>query len=761
MPHWFNLAYRLPGRLTICWRVMVWVVIWAALPGSVSAQEKGRDGMVPSFSRSGNGMTRAVVVGISDYQHPDIPDLHFAHRDAGAFVDYLRSPAGGQVPDGQIRLLVNEEATSARFDSELQWLAESSEPGDIAYIYFSGHGDVERNFGQEGFLLCSDAAPRSYASTGSYGVHYLKQLVGHLSDKRVRVILITDACHAGKLAGCAIGGPQLVAKAMRDQFTDEIKIMACQPNEKSYESPSLGGGRGAFSYYLIEGLQGQADENGDGLVHLRELMRYVSEKVHEVTTPYRQNPVYTGDAEVTLSWVLDGQLALQDAKKGHPMPVLAQFDSRAYESELLVQSDSQVHTLVMNLKRSLEEKRFFAPVDDCADHWYEQLVLNPKTGDDLQRYVRRTYAVALQDDAQQAVLHIMDANLNSGPETRILATDYSGYPRQLARSAELLGRFHPRYAELMAREKWLQGFLFYADHNQKIDAATGQTTLDFFRSSLAMEANAPIVHYYMALTWLYMLQEPDSAIFHVHLANQLAPYWVLPNAHIGTLLSKPPFREMEKSERLFREAMEMDSTNHLVLFGLGLAAYQRADYEQAESMTKRLLQQDSSACLAWSLLAACVSTPSRYAEAEGILLDGIRHCPETAHLKYVYGCVLGNTGRPDQSADFYRLALGINPKHRPTRDSLGLYYQRSGQTDKAIEQYRILLELNPNESIAYYRLACITYEGHDLPGAARHLEAYFQSRLTVNRPPDLEPGLDRLLAHPDLKAIADPYLKSP
>ncbi len=40
-------------------------------------------------------VTHAVVIGISDYQDPDIPDLRFADRDAEAFAHYLRSPAGG------------------------------------------------------------------------------------------------------------------------------------------------------------------------------------------------------------------------------------------------------------------------------------------------------------------------------------------------------------------------------------------------------------------------------------------------------------------------------------------------------------------------------------------------------------------------------------------------------------------------------------------------------------------------------------------
>ncbi|MBK9016870.1 MAG: hypothetical protein IPM82_23965 [Saprospiraceae bacterium] len=43
--------------------------------------------------------TRAVVVGISDYQDPEIPDLRFADKDAQAFAGWLQSPAGGSLEE--------------------------------------------------------------------------------------------------------------------------------------------------------------------------------------------------------------------------------------------------------------------------------------------------------------------------------------------------------------------------------------------------------------------------------------------------------------------------------------------------------------------------------------------------------------------------------------------------------------------------------------------------------------------------------------
>jgi hypothetical protein len=59
---------------------------------SLSAQEKGATPLAQSsIVNPKSSTTRAVVVGISDYQHPAIPDLRFPDRDAEAFANFLHS----------------------------------------------------------------------------------------------------------------------------------------------------------------------------------------------------------------------------------------------------------------------------------------------------------------------------------------------------------------------------------------------------------------------------------------------------------------------------------------------------------------------------------------------------------------------------------------------------------------------------------------------------------------------------------------------
>jgi len=85
----------------------------------------------------------ALVVGISEYQNPDIPKLNFSHRDAAFFSDYLQTRLINPLPRNQVLTLLNKEGSIAAIYEGLDWLKESCREGDTAYIYFSGHGDLE------------------------------------------------------------------------------------------------------------------------------------------------------------------------------------------------------------------------------------------------------------------------------------------------------------------------------------------------------------------------------------------------------------------------------------------------------------------------------------------------------------------------------------------------------------------------------------------------------------------------------------------
>ena len=50
-----------------------------------------------------------------------------------------------------------------------------------------------------------------------------------------------------------------------------FSLTASRDRERSFESKDWGGGHGIFTYYVVKGLEGEADESGDGIVTADEL----------------------------------------------------------------------------------------------------------------------------------------------------------------------------------------------------------------------------------------------------------------------------------------------------------------------------------------------------------------------------------------------------------------------------------------------------------------------------------------------------------
>src|ERR1051325_11267861 len=66
------------------------------------------------------------------------------------------------------------------------------------------------------------------------------------------------------------------------------------PGENSRESTRFGGGHGAFSFFLLDALNGAADQDGNAQVSADETQDYVYTMVRRATNR-TQNPRVTGD----------------------------------------------------------------------------------------------------------------------------------------------------------------------------------------------------------------------------------------------------------------------------------------------------------------------------------------------------------------------------------------------------------------------------------------------------------------------------------
>jgi hypothetical protein len=246
------------------------------------------------------GRLWVVAIGVSKYQDSTIQRLGYADADAQAVAGYFRDTFG--LPDSQVFLRINEQATLRDVKSILgtQLVAKANDPKDTVILYFAGHGMKERVPGSldpdglSKYFLPYDAS-RSDLYSSALEMDEVTNILRRLVPERVVVIL--DSCFSGAAGGRSPFDPKAQGERalISGEFLDRmahigkgrVVITASGPDESAQESPDLG--HGVFTHYLIEGLRGAADSNGDGDIDVHEIYGYLSQKVAKATDGH-QNP---------------------------------------------------------------------------------------------------------------------------------------------------------------------------------------------------------------------------------------------------------------------------------------------------------------------------------------------------------------------------------------------------------------------------------------------------------------------------------------
>ena len=208
--------------------------------------------------------TYAVIVAVADYQYsePGAGDLRYTINDARLFYQFLRSPVGGAVPDENIVVLLDRNATRTRILAALSQTFRRATANDRVVFYFSGHG-------RHGYLLPYDV--QTYRNLISY--RELKDSFGTTRAKNK--LCFIDACYANSIQKPA-------RKPAPEVEGLNVAIMSSSQNfQTSQERGSLQ--QGVFSYHLIRGLAGGADYDQNKVVTIQELHTYVYGKVRSDT----------------------------------------------------------------------------------------------------------------------------------------------------------------------------------------------------------------------------------------------------------------------------------------------------------------------------------------------------------------------------------------------------------------------------------------------------------------------------------------------
>ena len=689
---------------------------------TVSAQSTKGLKPIKKQTLSPSGVTRAVVVGISDYQSEEIRDLQYAHRDARIFADYLLDDKGYGLDSSHVTVLLNKEATSGNFVSALYGLIEDGQEGDQIIIYFSGHGDVESTtISQPGFLLCWDAPAKVYMAGGTFGLAYLQEIISTLSLKlKTKVVVITDACRSGKLAGSDIGGSQATAANLSKQYANEVKILSCQPDEFALEGDAWGGGRGVFSYYLMAGLKGMADRNENGEVTLSELERYLEDNVSETVAPHSQIPMTVGQRNTTLSFV--NKEVLQRTK-GEMSDTNFGFIGKKAADDAIFFSDSLLRKKYLAFNAALESKHLLNPKEGSAWNIYQEVKDYPEISK-YEGLMRRNLAAALQDETQQ----VINAYLASSPEELArrwnFDSSYEKYPIYLEKASELLGEDHFFYRTLQARKYYFKGLLIRLDAMKNDQKGNFYQAIALQDSCIAIDSTAAYAYNEKAYTYV-QLEKYSEARKYYNKALDFTPTWPLVWSNLSDVYIQIGDHKMALETG--KKSLEIDSNFIIGMFNTGIAYENLKQPQKAMKLYDRGLELDPNSSLLNSKKGMISYKSSDYENAEKYWLKSVEvqpyNVPDIINLGHTYL----KKGENENAKKYFIRARELRPNNEQAYQGIIEYYFYTGDLENASKQLQAYVIDYPNDGMAHYLIASIAGSKDDQNTALFFIENAFQN----------------------------------
>lgn len=245
---------------------------------------------IPPNSKTRREQGLAIIFGIEQYKYA--PVATWKYRDAATFYRYSRDVLG--IPEERIMLRTDEDATKAEFDYIFEakntkndgWLKKrlrdpkTAAAADV-FVYLAGHGFPDLATGQP-YLIPYDVRPEQ--ATNGISLERLYRTLNEFGARSVTIFV--ESCFSGTSGYDRGPEPKLLAMDMnpvvpvmkRPLIGPQMVVFTATSGEKpSSNRNDLK--HGIFTYFVLKGLGGAADGNGDGGVSVEELFTYLERQV--------------------------------------------------------------------------------------------------------------------------------------------------------------------------------------------------------------------------------------------------------------------------------------------------------------------------------------------------------------------------------------------------------------------------------------------------------------------------------------------------
>jgi len=650
----------------------------------------------------GAGKTYALLVGISKYAKPEL-QLQFASADANVFGQFVESQRGGGLPPDNVMLLTDEKATTAAVRLGFNdFLKRRATKNDTVIILVASHGTVEVPGTKSAYILTYDSDPQDLKSTALAMVELQKLFEDQLS-KVGRVVLFVDVCKSGTIGTIQSNSVNASVAGLQDVDGQLLGLMAGRKKELSYESPDYGGGHGVFSYFVLKGLQGAADENGDGVVDGNELIRYVVTQVPKATGD-KQHPtdISPGTVDVKLADVKKpginlSRLMIFDSRTGEPRYVASANPTEAAAAAF----DSQAADDVDEFHAAINAGRI---LKDQPNNAFTALAkLRTELQPEQYRERENELRVTLEDKAQQVLLKYLEGEAT--PQTRdefAMGGRYMEAARTLTRDSLFLeGRYD-----------------FFQGRAMLFDKSWPQAA-QLLEQAVRIDPSAAYGFNALGISYLEQAQY-EKAIPAFRDASRRAVHWSYPLHNLA--LAYTEVGDYKAAIKSYQDAMKLTPQYSYLPYNLG-TVYQRLNRRKdAEAAFKKASEISPNAAEPYNALGALKAAEGKRAEAEQLYKTALQKKPDLLPARHNLATLLaGEKGREQEAIDLWRENLRHSPDYLPSRLSLAGTLADRGDNAGAIEEYRKVLAAKPDYVAARLALAGALAKNGDADSALKEL----------------------------------------
>lgn len=231
------------------------------------------------------GALHLLTVGINRYAQSTL-NLDYARPDAQAIAASL---TGGQsaMRVAEAIAINDEQATKENILAALQRLRQVPAE-DVVVVYMAGHGV---SVGDAWFFVTHDVSnAEQVAALSRQGLSSAELKAEMEALNADRTLLMLDTCHSGTAVSPLKDYRGMKALRLLAKSVGTHILAATDRNQFAIELQKLG--HGIFTYTVLAGLRGEADNSGDGRTSAAELIRFVEDNVPTLSRQYADYAQY-------------------------------------------------------------------------------------------------------------------------------------------------------------------------------------------------------------------------------------------------------------------------------------------------------------------------------------------------------------------------------------------------------------------------------------------------------------------------------------